>query len=158
MSVIGPTVAAEAETWLGTPFRWQASVRGRGCDCKGLIAGVARQCGRPEAVSVEALAGDYGFRVDPLRLRRGLARLFDRAQGEPEPGDVLLLKVHGTAQHLAIHAPQPGRPMRAIQALHTGPMQVVAIGTPRDMIDSVWRWRNLPGAAANTASLLEDAA
>ncbi len=140
---IGPRIAAEAETWRGTPFRWQGSAKGHGCDCKGLVAGVARACDRPEAVSVEALAGDYGFHVNPLRLRRGLARLFDQVTGEPAAGDILLLKVRGSAQHLAIHAPEPTRPMRAIQAIHTGPMQVVSAGVPRDSIDSIWRWRVL---------------
>ena len=30
---------------------------------------------------------------------------------------------------------------RAIQAMHTGPQKVVQCGVPRDMIDSIWRWR-----------------
>lgn len=138
--MIGEAIAAEAETWIGTPFKWQQRAKGIGCDCKGLIAGVATACGRPEGNSLEALAGDYRNRVDPLRLRRGLIRLFDRV-AEPCAGDILLLRDQGIAQHLAIHAPQPTRPMRAIQAIHTKPKQVVATGIPRDMVDSVWRWR-----------------
>lgn len=139
---IGDLIAAEAETWLGTPFRWQGRVKSVGCDCKGLIAGVATACGRSEGESLEALAGDYGDRVDLMRLQRGLANLFDRAR-EPLAGDVLLLKVHGAAQHLAIYAPQPTRPLRAIQAIHTGPRCVVATGIPRDMVHSIWRWREI---------------
>jgi cell wall-associated NlpC family hydrolase len=40
---VGELVAAEALTWIGTPFVWGQSVKERGCDCKGLIAGVARE-------------------------------------------------------------------------------------------------------------------
>jgi cell wall-associated NlpC family hydrolase len=79
---------------------WGQSVKQRGCDCKGLVAGVAREIGRPEAASVHALASDYR-QVDPRRLRAGMAEVFDRA-GVIGAGDVLLLKVAGSAQHLAI--------------------------------------------------------
>jgi cell wall-associated NlpC family hydrolase len=136
----GEAIAAEAETWLGVPFRWQGRVKA-GCDCKGLLVGVAKACGRPEADSLEALAGDYSFKVPVTALERGLARLFDRVN-ERRPGDVLLLKVAGKPQHLAIAAPQPGRPSRAIQATHTGKQQVVQSGIPRDMVHSIWRWRD----------------
>lgn len=33
-------IVAAARQWLGTPYRHQASVRGVGCDCLGLIRGV----------------------------------------------------------------------------------------------------------------------
>lgn len=138
--MIGQRIADAAEEWLGVPFKWQGRVRA-GCDCKGLVAGVAGELGRPEAESIEALAGGYQAKVPVGELRDGLARLLDRVS-DRQPGDVLLLKVGGKPQHLAIHAPKPGRPSRAIQAMHTGPMRVIQCGVPRDMIDSVWRWRD----------------
>lgn len=134
-------IAKEAETWIGTPFQWQACVKGVGVDCKGLIAGVARVCGRPEADSLEAMSADYGNTVPAARLKAGLARLFDRAE-TIQSGDVLLLIIGGKAQHLAIAAPIDGQPSRTIQALHCGPKQVVAIRQPRATIDSIWRWRD----------------
>lgn len=139
-SRIGALVAAEAEGWIGTPFQWQASLKGVGADCKGLIAGVARALALAEGASLEAFAADYGAVVPAARLRAGLARLFDRADAIL-PGDVLLLKVGGKAQHLAIAAPIEGQPSRTIQALHNGPRQVVAVRQPRDTIDSIWRWK-----------------
>lgn len=135
----GQTIADTAETWLGVPFKWQGHVRA-GCDCKGLVAGVALEAGRPEAQSLHALCGDYGLKVDSSRLLKGMAELFDRADAI-EAGDVLILKVAGKPQHMAIAAPQEGKPTRAIQAIHTGPMQVIAGRVPRDMIHSIWRWR-----------------
>jgi cell wall-associated NlpC family hydrolase len=136
----GDAIAAEAETWIDTPFKWQGRVKGKGADCKGLIAGVARECGRPEADSVEALAGDYETKVDQCRLRTGLARLFDRVS-ERRPGDVLLLRLGGVAQHLAICAPQPGKPDRIIEAMPTGPGRVRPGRASDGRIDSIWRWR-----------------
>lgn len=141
---IGTAIAAEAERWIDTPFHWQGRIRGAGCDCKGLIAGVAAACGRPEAASVEALAGDYGERIDGGRLRRGLARLFDRV-GAPEAGDILLVRVSGKPQHLAIAAPDGGQTLRTIEALARGPMRVSAFRRRADEIDSVWRWKDLAG-------------
>jgi len=35
-------IVAEALSWIGTPYHQQASVKGAGCDCLGLIRGVWR--------------------------------------------------------------------------------------------------------------------
>ncbi|MEM1422329.1 MAG: peptidase P60, partial [Pseudomonadota bacterium] len=35
-------IAYEASRWIGTPYRHQASLRGVGCDCLGLLRGVWR--------------------------------------------------------------------------------------------------------------------
>lgn len=138
--MIGLRIAAEAETWIGAPFRWQGRLRD-GCDCKGLVAGVALACGRSEGESLQAMAGDYGERVDSRRLLKGLAALFDRVSGIM-PGDILAIRIDGRVQHLAIAAPVPGRTTRAIQAWHTGPRMVLAGGLPRAAIHSIWRWRD----------------
>jgi NlpC/P60 family putative phage cell wall peptidase len=138
--MVGALIAAEAEEWVGTPFHWQASAKGRGCDCKGLIAGVARAVGRAEADSVEAIAADYGKFVPVPRLKAGLARLFDRV-AERQPGDVLLLRMGGVAQHLAIYAPTETQPDRIIEAMPTGPGKVRPGRATAVRIDSVWRWR-----------------
>lgn len=135
------SIAAKAEEWIDVPFRWQGSVRA-GCDCKGLVAGIARELGRPEADSVEALAGNYGEVVPVGELKAGLARLFDRAS-EPQPGDVLLIRVSGKPQHLAIFAPKgPSGGLRVIEAMCRGPMRVRPYRRSLGEIDSVWRWRD----------------
>lgn len=138
--MIGYDVAAKAEEWIDVPFHWQGTVRA-GCDCKGLVAGIARELGRPEADSVEALAGDYGGKVDVVRLKAGLARLFDRVT-ERQPGDVLLLRMGGVAQHLAIYAPKDGAPDRIIEAMPSGPGRVRPARATPGRIDSIWRWRD----------------
>jgi len=35
-------IVAEARSWIGTPYRHQASIKGAGCDCLGLVRGVWR--------------------------------------------------------------------------------------------------------------------
>ena len=137
----GDSIASCAESWVGVPFLWQGRIRA-GCDCKGLVAGVARECNRPEADSLEALAGDYGAVVDAARLRAGLARLFDRVT-ERQPGDVLLIRIHGKAQHLSIAAPLPGKASRVIEALDAGPRQVRPFRRSEAETDSIWRWRRV---------------
>lgn len=138
--MIGPRIAAQAETWIDVPFAWQGRVRA-GVDCKGLVCAVARECGRPEAESLEALSGDYET-VDASRLKSGLSRLFDRVT-EPAPGDVLLIITGGKPQHLAIFAPKgPSGGLRVIEAMHKGPGRVRPYRRRMDEIDSVWRWRD----------------
>ncbi len=47
----GPTRAAivvTARLWIGTPYLHQASLRGIGCDCLGLLRGVWRDLYGPE--------------------------------------------------------------------------------------------------------------
>ncbi len=36
-------IVAEARSWIGTPYRHQASLKGVGCDCLGLLRGVWRE-------------------------------------------------------------------------------------------------------------------
>ena len=37
-------IVAETRGWIGTPYRHQASLKGVGCDCLGLVRGVWRAC------------------------------------------------------------------------------------------------------------------
>ena len=142
----GDRVVAEARAWVGTPAHWQQSVKGVGCDCKGLIAGVARELGRPEADSLFARKADYREgRIDTQLLRGGLAALFDRVSGA-QRGDIMLLLIGGLPQHLAfvVDADLAGQPSAMIQCTVGGRLGVRERRVlPQDRIDSVWRWREL---------------
>lgn len=138
LSDLRQRLLAEAQTWEGTPFAWQQSAKGQGCDCKGLIAGIARNAGLPEGQSPEALMiGDYRGRVPTGELRRGLLHLFDKVD-EAQPGDVLLIKFRGKPQHLALYLGDE-------RMIHCHQRQ----RDPRTRIervkwcdvDSVWSWR-----------------
>jgi NlpC/P60 family putative phage cell wall peptidase len=134
-------VVAEARSWIGTPFHWQASLKGKGCDCKGLVVGVARELGMPEADNAFASIHDYGHAVPVRTLREGLAAMFDRVS-EPQPGDVLLLMMAGQPQHVGIHAGDV-----LIHTYAKGPQRVISTALPVALrawpLVSAWRFRSV---------------
>lgn len=133
--------AAEARSWEGTPFHWQASLKGVGCDCRGLIVGAARALGLPEADGLWAGVADYGARVPVAKLKQGLRETLEPF--ESVLGAVLLMKVAGVPQHLGIHAGT-----HVIHAYSAGPKKRT-LATPLDVslrawpLDSAWRFRSL---------------
>lgn len=141
-------VVEETLSWIGTPFKWGQSVKGLdgGCDCKGLISGVARELRLPEAQDTEALNVDYGAtgRVDPLRLLKGLRVSFDEHKGERLPGLVLALKVGNVPRHLAIYVGNN----RMVHCYNSGPKIVVSstMGSIwNEAVHSTWIWKSLKG-------------
>ncbi|UZW55562.1 NlpC/P60 family protein [Sphingobium sp. JS3065] len=138
-------IVAEARRWIGTPYHEQASVRGRGCDCKGLVVGVARACGLPEAEGFHACLANYGPRVDVALLRRGLESEL-RQVAIPRPGDVLLLRVRGKPQHLGLMV-EGGR---MVHCWGAGMQQVVSaawtVGRAQRELDSAWAFPSLLAA------------
>jgi cell wall-associated NlpC family hydrolase len=138
-------VVREAREWIGTPFRDQASAKGKGCDCKGLVWGVARELGFPEADSFYAQFVRYdlgpGGSVPHQLFLEGMEQLFDRAD-EPAPGDILLLAYKRKPLHMAIccgdtavHA-QIG-PKNWVKETRMG----VLLHPKLYSLHSVWRWR-----------------
>lgn len=94
-----------ARGWLGTPYRHQASVQGRGADCLGLVRGVWRELigGEPEATPpYRPDWAEVGGEETLLQAARRWLREIpaDRAR----PGDVLLFRMTpgAPAKHCAI--------------------------------------------------------
>ena len=135
----GEKAVAEAREWIGTPVVWEASLKGIGCDCRGLVAGVARELGWPEGSAFEAGIVGYSRRIDGEQLVAGLDRLFDRVE-KPEPGDILAFRIWKTVQHLAIHNGE-----RMIHAYLGEPAQVVSVPIDhhwQKRLAGIWRWRD----------------
>jgi cell wall-associated NlpC family hydrolase len=139
---LGKLVAAEAVTWVDTPFKWGQSLKGCGCDCKGLVAGVARELNLPEADSFYATFANYRVdRAPPASLLiEGMASLFDRVL-IMQIGDVLLLN-HGTHPgHMAIYIGND----RVVHAYPSTKAKVqerdLDVLLYRYPLHSVWRWR-----------------
>ncbi len=131
-------IAEAARTWSATPFHWEAAVKGVGCDCRGLLTGVARELGRPEADSIEANLVGYSRRIDQATLLAGLDRLFVRKE-KPEPGDVLAFRIRDKVQHLGICTGK-----RFIHAYSLPPRQVIETplsGLWLNRLAGVWAWR-----------------
>ncbi|MFS8182119.1 hypothetical protein ACMG4P_11260 [Pseudovibrio denitrificans] len=53
-------VVALARGWLGTPYHHQASVKGAGCDCLGLVRGIWRELYGSEPQEIPAYSPDWG--------------------------------------------------------------------------------------------------
>jgi hypothetical protein len=134
---------AECLTWVGTPFHERASIKGHGCDCKGLMWGAARELGWPEAETFYAQFVDYDLRkgIPHETLVEGMSRIFDRVD-EPAVGDILLCNWMRRPGHMAVFG--------GATAIHTQingkayvketAMRVLTAVYP---IHSIWRWREL---------------
>lgn len=143
MPTRGELVAAQAREWLGTPFVWQASQRGYGCDCKGLLWGVARELGFPEAESLYAKVADYSPTrpVPSALLKEGFAAIFDPVS-EMRPGDVLLLKRGGHVAHIAIVSSDDSAIHAQIDSKAWVKETKLRALLKLWQLDSVWRWRD----------------
>ena len=93
------------ESWLDTPYRHQASVKGVGTDCLGLIRGVWRELYGQEPETPPAYTPDWAERADEETLLDAAARwLIPTAS--PAPGDALLFRMAADApcKHIGILA------------------------------------------------------
>jgi NlpC/P60 family putative phage cell wall peptidase len=98
-------IVAEARSWIGTPYRHQASVKGVGCDCLGLVRGVWRAVigGEPEAPP--PYAPDWAEALAKEALAEAAARhLIVVDCSTFATGDVLLFRWRAglAAKHAAI--------------------------------------------------------
>lgn len=99
-------IVAAARGWLGTPYHHQASVKGAGSDCLGLIRGIWRELYGPEPEAMPPYTRDWGSATGAETLLaaacRHLVKLVDeRTAG---PGDVLVFRMRdgGVAKHAGI--------------------------------------------------------
>lgn len=118
-----PALIAEALEWRGTPWHHRASVKGAGCDCVGLIAGLWRHFAGPEPWHLPPYGPDWAqpgpeilleqlclhFRpVPPRSLRAGDIIAFRLATDAPCAHVALFLGPDGL--------PVPPEPARILHA------------------------------------------
>lgn len=103
-------IVARARAWIGTPYRHQASCRGAGADCLGLIRGIWREVLGPEPEAVPGYTPDWS---EPSRSEEMLAaagRNFIAASwAAARAGDVVVLRMRegAVAKHAGILARSP---------------------------------------------------
>ena len=98
-----------AKGWIGTPYRHQASRKGVGCDCLGLILGVWRELYGSGVEIPRAYSADWAETspgeplLDALRERCATVDVNDMC-----PGDILAFRwqAGAAAKHLALLAPE----------------------------------------------------
>jgi NlpC/P60 family putative phage cell wall peptidase len=103
--MVNDLVVTLARAWIGTPYLHQASEKGAGTDCLGLLRGIWRDMIGAEPVMVPPYSSDWS-EVSGEELLLGEARkwLVPVSTGTKATGDVLLFRMrHGAvAKHLGI--------------------------------------------------------
>lgn len=100
-------IVEEARGWIGTPYLHQASVKGAGADCLGLLRGVWREVVGPEPEPVPAYTADW---AEPDRrevLMEAAGRLLvAKGLRDAAPADVILFRMRegSIAKHLGIQS------------------------------------------------------
>jgi NlpC/P60 family putative phage cell wall peptidase len=98
-------VVTAARSWLGTPYHHQASLRGVGCDCLGLVRGVWRDLYGREPEAVPAYDQHWAQHADGETLALAAMRHLEACElAAVQAGDVLLFRWrdHLPAAHCAI--------------------------------------------------------
>lgn len=86
-------VVQAARRWLGTPYCHQASLRGEGADCLGLLRGVWRELIGPEPEPLTAYGPGWAELSGEERLLEIAGRhLLARMDGAIVPGNVLIFR------------------------------------------------------------------
>jgi len=104
-------IVAEARAWIDTPYRHQASLKGAGADCLGLIRGVYRAFCGPEKEPIAPYSPNWAEETGQETLRDAAQRHLVEIDAAPfrdgaplQEGDVILIRVkdRGPAKHAAI--------------------------------------------------------
>ncbi len=102
-------ICHEALTWLGTPYRHQASTKGAGCDCLGLVRGVWRTFYKDEPITPPPYTPDWAETgAEEILKQAADTYLTPIDLRKTQPADVLLfrMQVGVPAKHLAIILPE----------------------------------------------------
>jgi cell wall-associated NlpC family hydrolase len=130
-------IAQEAPNWEGTPFHWQASVKGEGVDCKGLVVGILHAAGVPCAKALDVNFKGYAEhkKVNSVLLRKTLKKHCSKVDmKDAVAGDILLIRIEKVSQHLGIL-------LDGKEFMHATPARGACrakIGSMTE-VDSVWR-------------------
>ena len=98
-------IVAEARSWIGTRYQHQASLKGVGCDCLGLVRGVWRNCIGSEPEAPPPYAADWAeARGEEALAQAALRHLVPIGIDGFGCGDVLLFRWRDgfVAKHAAI--------------------------------------------------------
>jgi NlpC/P60 family putative phage cell wall peptidase len=125
-------VIAEARSWIGTPYRHQASLKSVGCDCLGLVRGVWRGLYGSEPEALKPYSADWAEADGADALLEAARRHFlEKPLAEMAAGDVILFR--WKPLHAAKHA-----------AIVSGPKKFVHAYEGHRVLEShlVPQWRN----------------
>jgi len=137
MSITRSEIIGAARGWIGTPYHHQASLKGIGADCIGLVRGVWRELLGSEPAPLPAYSGDWAEATGQEAMLRAAQRHLVPIPAElVRQGDVVVfrLRANAVAKHTAIVS-DPGRMIHAQEGV---PVAEVNIGP--------WWRRRIAGA------------
>jgi len=105
MHINREAIVAATRDWIGTPYRHQASLKGVGCDCLGLVRGVWRSVIGDEPERAPPYAPDWAEAASGEPLADAAGRHLTPIDREAfREGDVLLFRWRNNlpAKHAAI--------------------------------------------------------
>ncbi len=132
-------IIAEALSWIGTPYHHQASLKGVGADCLGVVRGVWRSVHGYDAEKPPAYSRDWAEAASEETLLAAAGRHM-RPIGidQRQPGDVLIFRFRATVP--AKHAGILTGPATFVHAMEGGAACDVAL--------SAWWRRRIAGVFA----------
>jgi NlpC/P60 family putative phage cell wall peptidase len=98
-------VVSAARGWLGTPYHHQATLRGIGCDCLGLVRGVWRDLHGPEPLPIPPYSRDWGETGAREPLAEAARRvMLEVPVTDTAPGALILFRMRtgAVAKHCGI--------------------------------------------------------
>ena len=99
---MGTEIVTLARAWIGTPYEHQASCKGAGADCLGLLRGIWREVYGSEPERPGPYTPDWA-ETDGVERLLPAAKRHMLAVDEARPGDVLLFRVgRRVVKHIAI--------------------------------------------------------
>lgn len=104
-SLLERDIVAAARSWIGTPYVHQASVKGAGCDCLGLLRGVFRELIGEEPETPPPYSPDWAEATGSETLYHAFLRHFTEIETAAlRPGDIALFRMmpRGPAKHCGI--------------------------------------------------------
>ena len=128
----GLVVVEIARAWIGTPYVHQASVKGVGCDCLGLLRGVWRELKGAEPEEAPPYSPDWAEATGAETLYAAMKRHL-REVASIAPGDIALFRMtrRGPAKHCGIMAARDG----ALTLIHARQNRRVS----EEVFSTLWR-------------------
>lgn len=118
-AVLRAEIVRAARGWVGTPYCHQASRRGAGSDCLGLLRGVWREVVGAEPEMPPPYTPDWSEANGRERLLEAAGRHLLRVPiAAADAGDVVVMRMHpdGPAKHVAILTGAFGPAARIVHA------------------------------------------
>ena len=128
MTIARAEILQAARGWLGTPYHHRASVRGAGCDCIGLIAGVWRDLYSRVPETPGAYTGDWAEATGREALLEAAHRHLESVlPAGAMPGDIVIFRLR--QKTVAKHAAILTGPATMIHAQEGVPVSEVALSS-----------------------------